>query len=743
MLRGAPASGKSTWIHENGLSPYTISSDAVRLLIATPVYDASGNLIIPQEHNSATWQLINKLIREKMERGDTVILDATCLKSEDMRSYKKMASDNRYIVYVVDFTDVPMQECLRRNAEREQPARVPDYVIESFYAKLPYQSVPNGYRVVSPDEAAQMFFTCEPYDMTGYRAVNFFGDIHGCYTALCAAMDEIGCTRDESGDPILRDDEAYIFCGDYVDRGIENAEALRFLMSIASRDNVMMLEGNHERWLDAWAHDRDVRSNTFRSKTAPELVGGNINKKDVSRFYRKLIPVAWLRCPGDVLAYACHGGVPKMPDPYMGISCSQLIRGVGRYEDADEINACWEATSGEDGIYMVHGHRTAEITDVHPSDHVFSLEGAVEHGGELRIARFEDGRAPYAVCVSNDVFNRVHMDVKLEDVSFEDAVANLRANPMIREKELGDGISSFNFSQEAFLKNAWDVQSIKARGLFLDMEGKHIQARSYDKFFNVGEKQNIEEAAASFTYPVVAYRKENGYLGICSSCGDGKLFFASKSTNRGDYAREFKSFALRKLAGNITRFAKYLEDNDATAVFEVIMPEFDRHIIEYSEPQIVLLDVIYNDFAYDHIEYEDLCRVAAKFKLDVKEQICRFDTKRQLIEWYAKVSSVGYVPEDGVQVEGYVLEDVCGNMIKIKCDWYRYWKVIRGMIHDVMRRGKSPRVSKLTSEHPEVEGFYEWLKGYIGEWKTDGNGFDPAVIDVRNAWEEHLGESEA
>ena len=733
LLRGAPASGKTTWVRDNGLAPYTISSDDVRLMISAPIYDIDGKLSIPQTETTEVWQFINRAISERMARGELVVLDATNLKSEDMRAYKNMASDNRYIVYVVDFTEVPEEVCLERNALRDPLRRVPDEVIEKFCSQVRYQAIPSGYKIVTPDEALSLIDECEPYDLSDYKALNLFGDIHGCHTALMDMLSELGC---ENGQ--LKNDEFYIFCGDYIDRGLENVETVKYLMSVVDRDNVMMLEGNHEKWLDDWAHDREAKSKTFRSVTSSELDASDIDKKDVSRFYRRLIPAAWLRSPNGELVYVCHGGIPTFPRPYMGISCQQLIKGVGGYREADDVNACWEETSGQDGIYLVHGHRNGKCTDVRPFEHVFSLEGAVEHGGELRCARFEKECEPATIRVANSKFNKVSSDINLEDVCFEDAVENLRANPQIKEKVLANGVSSFNFTREAFNKRVWNSQTIKARGLFLDMENDFILARSYDKFFAIGEQQEVDEIAQSFTYPVSVYRKENGYLGIAAPLGDGKLFFASKTTDRGDYASEFRSLAIKTLGGSISKFADYLEDIDASAVFEVIVPAFDRHIIEYDRPQIVLLDIIYNDFAFGHIEYDELCSIASRFKLDVKEKVCEFDTKRQLIEWYSEVSATGYVPSDGVQVEGYVLCDSDDRMVKVKCDWYRYWKCIRGMIHDVMRRGRSTRPQVLVTTHPEVERFYEWLKDYIRRWKSEGNREDPAVIDVRNEWERYL-----
>ena len=41
----------------------------------------------------------------------------------------------------------------------------------------------------------------------------------------------------------------YIFCGDYLDRGLQNKEVLEFLISLKDKKNCVFLEGNHEKWL--------------------------------------------------------------------------------------------------------------------------------------------------------------------------------------------------------------------------------------------------------------------------------------------------------------------------------------------------------------------------------------------------------------------------------------------------------------------------------------------------------------
>lgn len=58
----------------------------------------------------------------------------------------------------------------------------------------------------------------------------------------------------------------------------------------------------------------------------------------------------------------------------------------------------------------------------------------------------------------------------------------LRNDSLIREKDLGNGISSFNFSNKCFYNNLWNDEAIKARGLFVDVNHNKVVARSYNKF---------------------------------------------------------------------------------------------------------------------------------------------------------------------------------------------------------------------------------------------------------------------
>lgn len=58
-------------------------------------------------------------------------------------------------------------------------------------------------------------------NLSKYRKIHHIGDIQGCFSILKEYLQE------------LKDDECYIFLGDYIDRGIENGKVLKFLLKFA------------------------------------------------------------------------------------------------------------------------------------------------------------------------------------------------------------------------------------------------------------------------------------------------------------------------------------------------------------------------------------------------------------------------------------------------------------------------------------------------------------------------------
>jgi len=696
ILRGSPASGKSTWVKNMGLENYCLSADNIRLLVQSPILSAEySHRIISQKNDSYVWQLLFELLEERMKRGEFVIVDATHSRSSDFSRYNKLCERYRYRKYYVSFADVPIEECKRRNTEREDYKRVPENVIDKIYSRLATQGKTSGWVEINKDnfwnEVGMRLL-----DMNKYNKIHIFGDIHGCYTPLKEYFDN---------EP-YNENDFYIFTGDYIDRGLENKETLEFLMNLVENKNVLFLEGNHERWLNYYSNDEleNIKSHTFMKKTIPEII--EIDKKDIRNFYRKLGQIAYFEYDGTKYLVS-HGGISFVPDELQLVATEQFINGVGDYNvNIDEVFC----KNTEEGIIQVHAHRnTFEIDNV--DNRSYDLEGKVEFGGNLKILQLEKGNEPKLIYVKNPVFTsqeeinefRECKSVLNNDI---DIIQQFRLSRDIKEKELGNNISSFNFTHRAFYNKSWNDLTCKARGLFINTETKKVVARGYEKFFNINEvrESELEHLLVKFKDKhITCYKKENGFLGILSMV-DGELFFASKSTNSGDYVEYFKNIFDNSNI-NVDYLKEYLNENNVSLVFEVIDIENDPHIIEYEQSKIVLLDIITNQFEFEKRPYEEVVELSKKINCDCKTIYIEFDNVRDFHRWYLENTN-----EDDLDtkqdIEGVVVE--CdGYMTKLKFPYYKFWKFMR-TLKDSVKDNHSIKLSSLYNA--DANYFYAWCK---------------------------------
>ena len=222
ILRGSPASGKSTWVKSMGLENYTLCAYSIRLLVESPIIVPDmTHRVISQKNDNYVWQLLFELLEKRMSRGEFIIVDATHSRSSDFSRYNKLCERYRYRRYYVDFSDVPIEECKRRNANREDYKRVPENVIDKIYSRLATQSKTSGWVEVNKNNFWNEIGLKLVY-MNKYDGINIFGDIHGCYNPLKKYFE----------DHPYKENEFYIFSGDYVDRGLQNKETLEFLMEL-------------------------------------------------------------------------------------------------------------------------------------------------------------------------------------------------------------------------------------------------------------------------------------------------------------------------------------------------------------------------------------------------------------------------------------------------------------------------------------------------------------------------------
>lgn len=302
LFRGAPGCGKSTYIKEHNLEQYVLSADTLRLMCQSAQETPAGQMEISPQNDDVVWEMLFKLLEVRMSHGEFTVIDATNSKTVEMNRYKNLAKQYRYRMYVINMTDLPIEECKRRNAQREWLKRVPEAAIDKMYARFATQKVPSGVTVLPSTTDVMSDLNYCPNDFNQWKKIHVIGDVHGCYTCLSEYLGE------------MKDDELYIFVGDYLDRGIENVEVFKFLCDVVNnnRKNVILLEGNHERWLNKWGHDEPVQSEEFANYTRPQLFKAGIDKNTARKIYSRVGQCAYFEYDGKRY-FVSHGGLSYLP----------------------------------------------------------------------------------------------------------------------------------------------------------------------------------------------------------------------------------------------------------------------------------------------------------------------------------------------------------------------------------------------------------------------------------------------
>ncbi len=660
ILRGVMGSGKSTFIMDNNLNDYTLNPDKMRLMFNSPEMTINYNEMIPQFNNEKIWNLLYEILEERMKKGELTLIDAMHIYNEDFKTYKKLAEKYRYRLYVIDFTNIELSELLDRNTKRIRLKWVKEETIKRAFNTIKKESVPKSFKIIKPDEFNNIISSSRK-NVDKYNKIHIFGDIHGCYEPLKEYFTDI------------KDDELYIFTGDYFDRGLDNIKTFEFIKENMNKDNFIFLIGNHEDRLYKFACDDTYKMDYDLLQTLKEFEG-TIKKSEIRGLIKGLSQIANIEYKGKYYLIN-HGGIPYYPDKSLDFySSNSFIYGIDKYEiDIDKIyNKFMKEQKTK--IYQAHGHRNFYKIKYNEYDYSYNLDGDIENGGYLRVLILNnDGTTSYKKIKNNKY------DPKLkEKENVYTFVRDSRLNKYITEKELEPSLSSFNFTKEAFHNNIWNNMTTKARGIFIDTNNYLVVARSYNKFFNLDERKDTkyDYLKDKLIYPANFYLKYNGFLGILSVHND-ELLFATKSNIKGTYNDYFKNIFNKTFTNNQIKIIKNrLIKNNSSMVFEVIDSINDKHIIKYNEDKLILLDEIYNSINYSKVDYKELKEFADTNEIEIKKLAYEAKNSEDLDNIFNIISEADY-KYNNKYIEGFVLEDNSGFMVKYKTEYYKLWKLMR------------------------------------------------------------------
>ncbi len=127
MTKGLPGSGKSTWAEEVCLAAHTrtvrITKDQLRVMLHAGKHGGRSE--------RQTLAARDALAATFLDQGVNVIIDDTNLARFHEVRLRELAGEHGATFEVRDFTDVPLEVCLTRNAGRPNP--VPERVIRKMW----------------------------------------------------------------------------------------------------------------------------------------------------------------------------------------------------------------------------------------------------------------------------------------------------------------------------------------------------------------------------------------------------------------------------------------------------------------------------------------------------------------------------------------------------------------------------------------------------------------------------------
>ncbi len=437
------------------------------------------------------------------------------------------------------------------------------------------------------------------------------------------------------------------------------------------------------------------------SRTVKEFLLSDIKYTEVASFQKGLAQMFYADYH-NLTILATHGGLVDIPTRLT--PTSDMVRGVGSYEDALLCDETFYKRHPDK--ISIHGHRNMTEIPIRSTPGTYNINGDVDQGlrsvkffldGEWKTRSEEIEVTPFEETIQFYRKTRIEeaRALKAKKLTPEEEGRGLlrmfQDHQHIDVKKLPNNIVAINFTKKAFEKGVWDQYTTKARGLFVDISKElkpneiNIVARGYEKFFNLGERFGIEKRdLGKLVYPLTVYEKANGYLGILSVDNrdkkNPKWFIASKTTTEGSFAKQFRIMIEPSLNNELMQF---MIEKNVTLLFEVIEPEFDPHIQEYFEPELVLLDAVLNQMDFKRLPYSELVNfieLCTPQSINIREkeiaQIC--ETYSDLNKLMEKIHSVNPLLSD--YLEGYVIEDSfeVPTIFKIKTPWYSFWKKIRG-----------------------------------------------------------------
>lgn len=677
ILRGMHCSGKSTFIRKHELEDCTVDFESIKRMAGGVRYGYENRrIIIQDERHSETgaYGLLKTFVKNRMEQGETCIVDARHLTFDEVAQYEDLAETYRYRMAVLcmeaDFGILQSRNARLVPRERLSLWRMEDdYITYCKYTA----AIREHFDIIREEEFFKMLrYEIEDYD--NYEDIRIIGDVHSSAGALEAMIDDAPETA------------RFCFLGDYLDRGSLPIETLELLTSIADRS--VFLYGNHEEWFEAITdmleQYRDgmtleellsLRRLSFDAKKTVEIIYGSPERiPQVAAMMRaicKRLEYYLYFTYGGRRYFLNHGGVTReiIEAERPGLfPRSVFMKGIGLY--STPIDAIYGEHHPR--VIQLHGHRNKFGVEAEDYEYMVNLEGAVESGGALRVYCLNhNGSSMRYYRENRDSEERKH-GIRNEAMRTYYTQAKHCKDVMVRPRRMRH-VFSVTLREGAHQNPMWESFLSKADGMFLNRSTETVVARGYDKMWqdyetvDGGNRWGIRDTdrisrklAQRFRFPVEVFHKNNGYTAFLGYNEEQDvLFYASKLGDDSIEAERFEEIFTTRYPEHLEDIKAFLRTENVCMTFEVLEPDNISNYTVIETPEIILTGVLNRTLEQSYLDYDALCATAECFGLDV--------VKRERV--LENVSLLRDFIEDVHQrkaLNGVWLRDADGRSVKVK-----------------------------------------------------------------------------
>ena len=374
ILRGNYFNGQKLFLAENNLTPHTLDLEELRFLAGGYKVLSNGYKSLDYRNASSILKTLFDFLELRMNKGEFCVVNAPNANNSLLKEYKTLADKYRYELFIIDFNSLNLEECKEKNLAlaHQTGIFIPEHILEAIDYSLEKEKISKKYTVLKPNEWKSCLYKIS--NLNAYKKIHHIGDIQGCFTVLNKAISKI------------KKDEFYIFLGDYIDRGIENDKVIKWLLKIKDLDNVILLEGNHERHLIKWSNGEISSSKEFNENTIRDFRRANITPQDTKKLY-PYFKECFCYEFDDKIIFCSHGGLNFLPKNLQNLSfipSEDFIWGIGTYEESKIIVEQFCQNTPKN-TYQLFGHRNRHKLPTQIASRVFLCEGKIDAGGFLRV----------------------------------------------------------------------------------------------------------------------------------------------------------------------------------------------------------------------------------------------------------------------------------------------------------------------------------------------------------------------